>query len=321
MKAHDMKTIALLAFVTLSYISFAQEMLPGKRAHHSIIYDAKLSRVILTGGSTPLNGGSSFIFYDDTWAFDGKRWEKQDVTSDQRSGAALAQEMPKGKVYSIGGFRNNISLADVRVLNKKGWSTVSTLPLPGITEAGVVYDSKRKVFVLFGGSISGGGVNNNTWEWDGEKWKKIESENPPGRQAFTMVYDEHRKVTVVFGGMGATPKEIFGDTWEYDGKTWKKVSDGGPGARMAMGFTYDSKRGMLIIFGGSSANGILGDTWGWDGKDWKQLSTSGPQPRMMGYLAYDRLRDRVVMFGGRRGWPNDANDTWEWDGSMWTEIK
>ena len=318
-----MKILATLVLVSIRLILSAQDVnqLPGKRAHHAMIYDESSDKVMLTGGSTPVNGGSSFIFYDDTWLFDGKSWTKVTIASDQRSGVALAQDASKKDLYSLGGFKNNVSVADLRLLTKTQWESVATLSVPGMTEGGFVFDSNRKVFVAFGGGASRGVVNGDTWEWNGKRWEKIAVENPPARQAFAMVYDEKRKITVLFGGMGTNSQNLFGDTWEYDGKSWKKVYDAGPAARMSAGYAYDSQRGMMIIFGGASANGILGDTWGWDGKEWKALATTGPAARMMGYLAYDKKRDRVVMFGGRLGWPNDANDTWEWNGTSWSEVK
>jgi hypothetical protein len=299
----------------------AQE-LPGKRAHHALIYDEGQGKVILTGGSTPMNGGSSFVFYDDFWSFDGKSWIREKLVGDKRSGVSLAYDSKRKKIYSLGGFMNNISLSDLRQAKEKEWVSLGTISEPGMTEGGFVYDAARDKFVAFGGSGGRGLINSSTWEWDGKKnWKKAEGTGPDGRQAFALVYDSKRQKTIAFGGMGASPQQLFGDTWEYDGASWKKVSDNGPAARMSMGYTYDSKRGTLVIFGGMSKAGPLGDTWAWDGSEWKQLSSDGPAPRMMGYMAYDNKRDRVVLFGGRLGWPNDTNDTWEWDGNSWTEIE
>jgi hypothetical protein len=309
----------VLLFITS--VTIAQE-LPGKRAHHAMIYDESNQKVIMSGGSTAVNGGSSFKFYDDVWSFDGKNWNKEKITGDQRSGISLAYDSRRKKILSLGGFMNNVTKSDLRIASNNTWTLLSTLPEPGMTEGGFVYDQQQDKFIAFGGGASRGIINANTWLWDGKKWKKQDIKGPDGRQAFAMVYDSKRNKTVLFGGMGATPQNLYGDTWEYDGTEWKKVSDNGPAARMAMGYTYDTKRGTMIIFSGSSSAGILSDMWAWDGKEWKQLPfSSGPAPRMMGYLSYDSKRDMVVLFGGRLGWPNDANDTWEWNGELWTEIK
>ncbi len=37
--------------------------------------------------------------------------------------------------------------------------------------AGLVFDPKREVMLLFGGFL--GGVHDKTWIWDGERWKEL----------------------------------------------------------------------------------------------------------------------------------------------------
>jgi len=295
---------------------------PYKRAHHEMVYDEANKSVLMIGGSTPLNGGQSFKFFNDIWKYNNTGWSKVANAGDERSGIRLAYDTKRNKLYSYGGFTaNNQSSGQLRVLENGEWKILSDIPEMIGAEPGFVYDASRDKFIAFGGSAGRGLVNSTTWEWDGTSWKKFEGKSPDGRQAFVMVYDSKRKKTILFGGMGTSPKEKFGDTWEFDGTTWTKVAESGPEPRMSPGYSYDSKRGMLIIFGGSGKEVIKGDTWGWDGKEWKKLADTGPAPRMMGYMAYDKDRDRIVLFGGRFDWPNDADDTWEWDGKQWSEIK
>jgi tetratricopeptide (TPR) repeat protein len=296
------------------------QTLPPKRAHHELVYDEASNRIIMTAGSTPLNGGSSFDVFNDIWNFDGKVWSLSGTAGDKRSGIKMAYDTKRNKLFSFGGWSNGNSLAELRVLENGDWKVLSNLPEMKASEPGFVYDEARDRLIAFGGSAARGVVNSITWEWDGTSWKKFEGSGPEGRQAFAMIYDSRRKKTVLYGGMGTSLEKTFGDTWEFDGSRWTKVSETGPGQRRSPGYAYDSKRAMMIIFGGSM-DGLVKDTWGWDGKEWKKIADSGPPARAMGYMAYDKQRDRVVMFGGRLGWPNDANDTWEWDGNEWKEIK
>jgi hypothetical protein len=326
-----MKTIILIVTLLYSILLPAQSAqesktsianMPDKRAHHEMVYDEANKLVLMIGGSTPLNGGQSFKFFNDIWKYNNTGWSKVTNAGDERSGIRLAYDTKRNKLYSYGGFTaNNQSSGQLRVLENGEWKILSDIPEMKGAEPGFVYDVSRDKFVAFGGSAGRGLVNNTTWEWDGTTWKKLEGKSPDGRQAFVMVYDSKRKKTILFGGMGTSPKEKFGDTWEFDGTTWTKVGESGPESRMSCGYAYDSKSGMLIIFGGNGNDGIKGDTWGWDGKEWKKLSDTGPAPRTMGYMAYDKDRDRIVLFGGRFDWPNDADDTWEWDGKQWSEIK
>jgi dienelactone hydrolase len=294
--------------------------LPHRRAHHELVYDEVNNTVIMTAGSTPLNGGNSFEVFNDIWSFDGKAWKLSGTAGDKRSGIRMAYDTRRNKLFSFGGWSNGNSLAELRVFENGDWKILSNIPEMKASEPGFVYDAQRDRLIAFGGSAAMGVVNNITWEWDGDSWEKFKGAGPEGRQAFAMIYDSKRKKTVLYGGMGTSLEKSFGDTWEFDGKQWMLISGNGPGPRRSLGYTYDSKRGVTIIFGGNM-NKMLNDTWSWDGREWKKLSDAGPPARAMGYMGYDKNRDKVVMFGGRLGWPNDANDTWEWDGKEWKEIK
>jgi hypothetical protein len=316
------KSLLLTALVT-PFILFQLllDPTPPRRAHHSVVYDELNKCIVLSGGSTPLNGGSSFEFFNDLWCFKETSWYSLGTSGTRRSGMQMAYDSKRKKVYSFGGFSGDSSHSDLRVLENGSWVTVSYLPSMKAAEPGFVYDIARDRLIVFGGSAGRGSVNSSTWEWDGTTWKEFNGPGPGQRQAFAMVYDAQRKKAVVFGGMGSSPAQLYDDVWEFDGKSWQQIKAKGPGSRLSPGFTYDAKRKMMLIFGGAGNNSIAGDTWGWDGSNWKKLSETGPPPRMMGYMSYDKDREKVILFGGRYTWPNDANDTWEWDGNGWTEIK
>jgi hypothetical protein len=315
--------VILFALCDVASIA-AQSPTPPRRAHHALGYDEARGRVVLTGGSTPLNGGSSFEFFNDLWDFDGVRWTRFDTTGDRLSGMRLAYDRTNARLVSFGGFTGMASIGALRNLDNGHWRTVVDRESMAAAEPGFVYDSRRKRFVAFGGSGKSGALG-ETWEYDGTEWTKMPATGPSPRQAIAMAYDEARGRTVLFGGLGDAPRgtrpPTLGDTWEYDGTRWMKVSDTGPSPRGTAGVTYDSKRKMVILFGGMSADGFMGDTWAWDGSRWTRLSETGPEPRGMGYMAYDAKRDRVVLFGGRKGWPDgDLDDTWEWDGARWRRF-
>lgn len=294
--------------------------IPPRRAHHALVYDMANKCIRMTGGSTPVEGGRSFEFFNDNWCFNGQSWNRSNETGDKRSGIQLAYDTRRNKIFSFGGYSGDSSLSDLRMLENGSWTTISYLDGLPSAEPGFVYDSERDRLVVFGGSAGRGKVNSETWEWNGTAWIKFNGAGPAGRQAFVMTYDSKRKKTVLFGGMGETPEKIFSDTWEFDGKEWKQLAVSGPGPRMSPGFCYDSHRGQVLLFGGMTSTGMAGDTWAWDGVEWKKVATTGPAARAMGYMAYDQLLHRVVLFGGRLSWPNDVNDTWVWDGKEWKEI-
>lgn len=296
---------------------------PDKRAHHEMVYNETEKVVLLISGSTPLNGGQSFRFFNDIWKYDATRWAKVGHAGDERSGIRLAYDTKQNKLYSFGGFtKDNQSSGELRVLENGDWKTVTNVPEMKAAEPGFVYDAIRDKLITFGGSAGRGVVNGITWEWDGKAWTRFEGLSPEGRQGFVMAYDTRKNKTILWGGMNVAGQILEDGVWEFDGKEWKNIStQPAPEVRMLPGYAYDSKRGMLIIFGGAGKSGVLGDTWGWNGSKWKKLADSGPPARMMGYMAYDKARDKIILFGGRVGWPNDLADTWEWDGEKWMAMK
>lgn len=324
MRSIQMWVYAIVASSLLAGDAVAQTT-PRARAHHSIFYDAASKRVLLSGGSTPVDGGKSFQFFDDLWAFDGKHWTALPSSGEKLSGVGVAYDSRRGVVTSFGGYNGTTSVGALRVMENGAWKNVGERSGLPAAEAGFVYDSTRNRFVVFGGSSGPGDSQGDTWEYDGSNWAKLDASGPPARQAHAMVFDSKRGRVVVFGGMGSAPRfstpPMLGDTWEFDGNAWRKVEVAGPSPRSAPGIAYDSKRGVTILFGGMGADGFNGDTWSWNGREWKLLSTEGPEPRAMGFITYDQARDRIVLFGGRKGYPNgDLGDTWEWDGTRWQRI-
>src|SRR5258706_537105 len=193
---------------------------------------------------------------------------------------------------------------------------------PNRSGEGMVYDSSRKVTVLFGGG--GSEYYNDTWEWNGTDWSLKEPANPPpDRQLFGMAYDSNRQVIVLFGGLHAGTTRL-NDTWEYDGENWILRSPANvPSPRSHFGIAFDSDRHVTVLFGGLDENGqALNDTWEWDGIDWTQLTRPGsPSPREYPVMTYDAYRGVSLLFGGL-AWPNFHvfDDTWLWDGSGWREV-
>ena len=325
-RSSRLATVGLLLLALGPARGEAQDSVPPRRGHHALEYDQGSRRVLLTGGSTPLEGGTRFAFFNDLWAFDGTRWTPLPVSGASMSGMRLAYDSRHGRMLSFGGYDGRGSRGELRGLGATAWEELGRHPEVVAAEPGFVYDGGANRLVLFGGSAGRGQAKGDTWILTGGSWRKLAGQSPPARQGQVMVYDEKRNRTVLFGGMGSGPPgqrpPLLGDLWELDGERWiQREVAGGPGARSEVGAAYDSKRGRVILFGGAGETGFFGDTWSYDGSAWRKLADTGPEPRGMGYLAYDRARDRVVLFGGRKGWPDgDLNDTWEWDGQTWRRV-
>lgn len=196
----------------------------------------------------------------------------------------------------------------------------------------VVYDSRRKRIVLYGGVLEqdNRGLLGDTWEWDGRRWQQM-ADTSGGlglRNHHSMAYDSGRGKTVLYGGFAADssvppPKwESSVDVWEWDGSKWIKIVAPGPGPRLGFAFTYDRKRKQTILFGGGTGRGPgrFNDTWAWDGRAWRKLGEEGPQPRTTSAMVFDRRAGVILLYGGR-GMTGQFEDMWQWDGKSWSEIK
>ncbi len=173
----------------------------------------------------------------------------------------------------------------------------------------VVWDTRRDVMVLFGGSSDYRVLaTSDTWEWNGRRWRLAATEGPPPRRAFDMAFDERRGVIVLFGGEGEEGEPTFGDTWEWDGRSWMQRHVEGPSPRTRHAMAYDADRGVTVLSGGYTQDGTR-ETWEWDGREWT-LRYNGPQqPGVYHRMIYDQKR-RVVVSSGY--------ELWEWDGNVWT---
>ena len=136
------------------------------------------------------------------------------------------------------------------------WTKRSPANQPsGRNRPSIAYDPKRRVTVLFGGSVPGDSTfYNDTWEFDGNDWIRKSPYTPPSpRNGATMVYDQNRGKMVLFGGYRWEGRMVFFDeTWEYDGAQWIEVFPlSKPAARETAAMGYDSARGKVVLFGGA----------------------------------------------------------------------
>jgi hypothetical protein len=166
---------------------------PPQRAHHTMFFDPISQRVMLTGGSTPKDGGNRFEFFNDLWTFDGTRWEALPASGEPLSGMQVAADA-RGRLYSFGGF-NGQSIGSVRLLDGGRWRVVAEHPSVKAAEAGFVFDAKRGRFVAFGGSAGFRQFVADAYDFDGTTWTRHAGPTPPARASHAMVYDARRGVT------------------------------------------------------------------------------------------------------------------------------
>jgi len=195
-----------------------------------------------------------------------------------------------------------------------------SLHLPSIrTDADMAFDSTRGRVVMFGG-FSSPSYRGDTWENDGNGWRRVATTGPSPRRGHKMVYDAAHRRTLLIGGFGS-PAIGAVETWAWDGATWRLVDNQGPtfaftsGAMQEAAAAYDPGRGCVVMILSN------GETWEWNNQTWMRAATVGPSggARRGVALAYDRGSARMILFGGSvSGTPR--GDTWAWDGLSWTAL-
>ncbi|MBI4821208.1 MAG: hypothetical protein HY791_33420 [Deltaproteobacteria bacterium] len=182
--------------------------------------------------------------------------------------------------------------------------------------ASAAWDAARGHLVLFGGRNERG-LLDQTWEWDGDRWTKLEpAARPEARADFAMTYDALRGRVTIFGGDSASG--LLGDVWEWDGQTWSRLESlNTPSARSGHTMSYDPRRGETVVFGGRTAAGLSDETWLFDGSSFSRVPALGPSPRADHSMACSFLG--CVLFGGRTG-SRLLADTWQWDGASWAQV-
>lgn len=254
--------------------------LPAPREQHAMTWDSWRGRVLMFGGRGPLDcqlPGSTFCA--DTWAYDGGRFSKL---------ASGGDDQPL----------------------RRGWHTLS-------------YDPLRDRAVLYGGQVEDGlscaagtVLCDDTWEWDGERWQRIQVSDGPGpRQGHASAFDPSSGTTILFGGAGRDGN-VLGDTWAWNGERWQQLKAApaqgpAPSARRDGFMAYNEHLGGVVLFGGD-ANGApcdgapaCGMLWSFDGNTWQRVELAGgdgalaPPGITRGVIGEDAFGNVVIMGGER----------------------
>ena len=239
---------------------------------------------------------------------------------------AMAYDSNRGRTVLFGGrppADGSAPLGDTWEWDGSYWTQVDDFGPPARVQHAMVYDSVRKVTILFGGN-SGSGTNTSalgdTWQWDGQNWTQLSNSGPSARVSHAMAFDATRNQTVLFGGADATGP--LQDTWQFDGQDWTRLENSGPSPRSYHAMAYDAVNARVTLFGGgvpangAAGNSVLGDTWAWDGNTWVQIATFGPSARQAAAMVW--MGDTTLLFGGI-GVPSLLGDTWEFDGKLWSQ--
>jgi MYXO-CTERM domain-containing protein len=266
---------------------------PQARSGAAMAYDAARNKFVLFGG----RAGSGYN-YEDTWEWDPTTGAWTDVTTAGSHPAARAQhvmvwESSTGKVLLFGGGRSDsnsydgtgisVSLGDTWEYDgaTKIWTQAKAAASPTERhDSAMIWDSARKVAVLFGGmqaDIAGaGGVpKRDIWEWDPatSAWteRTATGNKPSERYGHAMALDGVHAKLMVFGGWDMTSGGALNDLWQWDPTSgaWSQLLTGTeasvPSPRLFASMVADDSRGHIELLMGSTAYGGGKGTGGFGG--------------------------------------------------------
>jgi Galactose oxidase, central domain len=291
---------------------------PGARAGAALVYDPENHGVLLFGGAT------SSTTLGDTWLWDGKSWRKLDVLGPPaRSAAMVAYDSARHVVVLFGGsgpagIGQGLYFQDTWTWDGTQWQLQAPAHMPNPRmRAGMVFDERRGVTVMFGGEGETAthtvATYTATWTWDGVDWTLLDTTvTPQARHFFGMAYDTARGVTVLFGGSFGGAR--FNDTWTWNGTSWTQQPIQGPSAHGWTQLAYDAATKNVVgyVYYASDNQPLAEYTIVWDGTKWTDITgAQDPTPRAEVRMTYDPATNQVVLYG-------PTAETWTWNGAAWS---
>ena len=258
---------------------------PPARGNAGAAYDARRRLAIVTGGARQSASDGTVEVIGETWAGTSIRWQRLAGTDlEPRDHHAMVYDEGRQSVLMFGGISGNRSPpwpSDTWELRPTGWARVATDGPAARGRTALAYDTRRRQVVLFGGVGAPQGPEqtqtffNDTWVWQGNRWRKVAADGPRARYAHGMVFDQRAGVVLLYSGAAAHRDAPLGDMWQFDGERWTEIHLSGPtpGYRYQPVMVYDRARAKTVLYGG--IQGSKDDTWEWDGRQWRQIDPAG----------------------------------------------
>lgn len=189
---------------------------PSARVGHAMIYDNKRKRHLLFGGK------SGAQFFNDMWEWNGSHWTQISLSNapSARWGHMMVYDVTRDRIVLFGGSNSTEFFNDTWEWDGRTWAEVNQRTnsiRPSVRHFGaMVYNSDLHLSILFGGGRRNPPQSSDTWIWNGQNWKSLETvHRPPARDSMAMAYDEENHRVVMNGGFSINNSNSYmPDTWE-----------------------------------------------------------------------------------------------------------
>jgi len=297
-------------FVSLALVFSAAPLFalyPSARTEARMVYSASLHRMVLYGGSTPVDAGTKVAYeLNDTWEYIGVRWIQRFPANNpgRRSAHVMVYDSNRNRVLLFGGRAGTAAFNDTWVYENNDWKKIVTPNAPPARFlAGATFDPIRDRFIIFGGNEFSADLKTtpalfDTWEFDGTTWTQQGGTGPSVNKPI-LVYDAARDQTLMLGLNDKSETLMY----QYDpaATSWKQLTPSLlPTCANEGVAVYDSTNQKVFYTGGVCATSTgAEENLEWDGTTWTKIDVLVPSGDIFGAAgAFDANRSQVVLFGG-----------------------
>lgn len=293
---------------------------PPVREVPGMAYDPIRDRVVVFGGTYNLLSSdgktSTATARFDTWEFDGTTWVQRSSDGPHVSKPILQYDPSRNQLLLLGLDENTATLMYQYDPGAGSWTKLTPAALPPcVNEAATAFEPNLGRILLTGGTCTTSSVNDETWEWDGTTWAKVDTHGTDPARVFghVLAFDQSRNLVLEYGGTVAfgLPRS---NTYLYGSTVWIEADQNGltPSPRSLFAFTTDPKNNAVWLLGGTTDDALLSDLWRYQNGQWSLVGKLDNQPDSCDTPngVYDTARQKSVFVCG-------GSEIYEWDGAAW----
>jgi len=292
---------------------------PSVREIAAAAYDSARDRIVLFGGTHQTYSADGKTLTEtplhDTWEFNGTNWTQVLTEGPAVNKAIIEYDPVRNQTIMLG---LNTSAATVMYAWDPAaatWKQLTPTVLPTCANEGAMTWQRSNNTILYTGGICAATTTEETYEWDGTNWTKIDlTSSTDAHVGSALTFDPDRQNAVLFGGAPVTGALLTG-TFTYSNKAWSGVGDiDYPVPRSLFTFTSDPVDKVIYMFGGVNDATTFFDFWTYQNGMFRPVLTSS-QPTDCGAPigAYDTDRSKLIVLCS-------AGATWEYDGTKWSQF-
>jgi len=293
---------------------------PSVREIAGAAYDSVRDRIVLFGGTHQTYSTDGRTLTEtplhDTWEFNGTNWTQILTDGPAVTKAILEYDPVRKQTIMLGLNTSAVTVMFAWDPAAATWKSLTPTVLPTCANEGAMtWQSSNNTILYTGGICAATTGTEETYEWDGTNWTKIDLTLFAGAYiGSALTFDPDRQNAVLFGGAPPTGVLLTG-TFIYANKAWSGIGDVAyPVPRSLFVFTTDPVNKVIYLFGGVNDATAFFDFWIYqNGMFHPQLTSNQPTDCGSPIATYDTDRSKMVVLCS-------GSATWEYDGTKWSQF-